>query len=292
MADKRVFAYISEQVSYPEQQGIANGKGFGITNMKDYGILYCTFTAVLQSFGVLNRNKRSYQADNISYHLKTDQRLLNKMKMNKFTGELGHPIAEEAGKDLSIQRLMEVPKERAAHIMRNLRMEGNLLKADVQTDPGFAFGVGIARDMIAANYVPAFSLRSFGEMLKGQRGLPVVNVKCLITYDLVEFPSHFEAEAEIKPTRFVESAKPVFKDDPITTQIIYMPDLAKYAVTQADQSLMCEAFNIGINDLTGISADGNHIIAEQGGDRYYIGTGQADREMKSIVSEFTRKMRY
>jgi len=279
MKDNKIYAYISEQTSYPEDYDMR----YKIHNNKELGILYVTFKAVLQSFDVMNRNKRMYHIENVFKHFSTDERLKELLRMNKLTSELGHPIPSKTNEQFSLNRLMEVPKNRSAAIIKRPRIEGNLLVADIQTDPGTQdFGVNIAKNIISSGYIPAFSLRSFGE-LQNENGKPYVDVKTLITYDMVEYPSHKEAYADIVPV-YNESVNSNQYDT-----IVYFADLAKYAYDQTQQNILCESFGISKDDFIGVTSSGNNIVAKQNKNLYFVNTTKINFEIRDYLKQLKKR---
>lgn len=273
------YCFLSEEVSTIEDQcwspNAYTVKAENIEGTHE-SILSVFYTGCMQTFGDVNYNKRIYEAEDVYQAFLNDEHAQKKYRNNKLTSELGHPIAMMEGQELSFARLCEVPKERSALILRNLRLEGNRMMADCQTDPGTQdFGVNVAKSIIGAGYVPSHSLRSFGVIRPGTarndcKG--IVSVKKFITYDLVESPSHRLADAQFPATQ--DFKKGVHKlhesyDDNGCLMIPYK-DLAYYALAESKQEYLMEAFQLDKEDLYGVSPSGNSVVLKQRNDIFYV----------------------
>lgn len=277
MSEDKILCYISEQVSTVEDNS-HNGKfKYTKTYKTNPEICYCTFEATLQSFDVLNRNQRMYEANNVMRAITTDPAIQEYLALGypgQWFGALCHPLPEKKGEEFTVNKLADI-SVKDCHRIWNPHLENNRLKATIITNPGSEDGKNVAINIMEFGYVPAFSLRSFGEMTRNARGGPYVNVKKLITYDLVQFPSHKEAYAGT----ITESGQ---NDD----YIIYLSELLEYAKDQASQKVLCESFDIDVNSIKDITPDGKYTIAFENDNRYFIPTGKASRD----VSHYMRGM--
>ena len=278
-----VFCFLSEEVSTPADQHWSDrsytviAKNIGDTHES---ILTVKFPSCLQTFGDENYNHRIYEGEDVYGAFMSDVHAQKKYRMNKLTGELGHPISGLEGKELSFQRLCDVPKERSAVIYHNLRLEGNQMMAEAQTDPGTVdFGINVAKSIIGAGYIPSFSLRSFGVIRPGTgRGSckGIVNVRKFITYDLVESPSHCNADAQFTPNphtmdgayqRTFESTCMV---DEFGGVMIPYEDLAYYAMQESKQEYLMEAFQLEDDSIFGVTQSGKSVVLRERNNIFYV----------------------
>jgi hypothetical protein len=265
-------------------------------------ILSVKYPGCAQTFGDVNWNKRIYEGADVYSAYKSDHHAQKKVRLNKLTGELGHPASEVDGTEYSFLRLCEVPKERSAIYIRNLRLEGNKMLADFQTDPGTEnFGVNVAKSIIGADYIPSHSLRSFGVIRPGTANKNckgIVNVRKFVTYDLVESPSHDQADAHIRPKgdarkgaykKTFENHHPIIDD--LGGMMIPYQDLAYYAMQESKQGVLMEAFQITDEDLFGVTPSGSSIVLRQNRDIFYVPTTEAVRqEIGSVLKGKFNKM--
>src|SRR5699024_506094 len=115
--------YIREQTSFTDDYK----DNFGY-EMHDLGNrFYLIFDAVLHSFGVMNRNHRSYDQANIWNCIQHDDYIQSMLRQNSWIGEIDHPSAKVKGEELTISRISNPDMERSSHYIRKPRMEGNLL---------------------------------------------------------------------------------------------------------------------------------------------------------------------
>ena len=250
------FCYVAEQTSFKEDY---DGK-FGYEMHEKSNRFYIIFEGILQSFGVLNRNGRMYDADNISSCIQNDPYINAMLAQNSWMGELEHPAAIYENQNLSLARLAAVFPNNTSHFIRKPHFEGNLLKATIQTDSSNQSGMNMAIKIVDGKVIPGFSARVLGE-LKTKNGKPFVEVKKLITYDYVLFPSHKEALGIVnKP--YAESVKTVEKAT--NSSIIFFEELAKEAIKSSeDAQIICEAFNLTDQDIIGLTSTGNSVVLKE-----------------------------
>jgi hypothetical protein len=248
------YCYISEQVSYPE-----DNKDFGYTVHDKGNRFYLTFKSVLQSFNTLNRNRRIYLAENIMNQINNSEYIQEMLRKNSWIGELDHPAPEKNGEELAMNRIANPSMEKSSHFIRKPRLVGNYLEADIQTDSSTNNGMNLAIKVVDGKITPSFSARVLGE-LTNQGGRPTVNVKKLITYDCVLFPSHKEASAYIKQP-IIESVNEL--ENYTNSKVVFLKDLAKEVANKSKETeILCETFGLSIDDVIGLSTDGSVIIQE------------------------------
>jgi hypothetical protein len=254
--DLLTLAYIREQTSYPEDY---NSK-FGYSVHDKGSRFYLIFDAILQSFGTLNRNKRMYEAANILDRIQNDEYIQSMLKNNSWMGELDHPSPTINGQDLSMNRIANPDPKFTSHFIRSPRLNGNLLEARIQTDSSNDNGMNLAIKIVDGKMIPAFSARVLGE-LQNKDGRPVVNVRKLITYDSVIYPSHPEAIGKINQP--IQESVNILENE-MQGKIIFFPELAKMVANQSKETeWLCEAFKLNIDDVIGVTDTGNSIVIKE-----------------------------
>lgn len=247
--------YIHEQTSFPDDY--RNKFGYEVEDKGNR--FFVKFPAVLQSFGVQNRNGREYELSNILECIQTDDFIQSSLKNNIWVGEIDHPAAEFVGQELTMNRISTPSLERSSHYIRSPRAEGNMLVANIQTDSSNEYGMNMAIKIVDGKIIPCFSARVFGR-LENRNGKPVVIVKKLVTYDWVLYPSHREAEARINQP-LQESVNDFSKY--MNHRIIFLPELAKMVANSSKETeLLCESFGLGIEDINGLTENGDIVIQE------------------------------
>lgn len=212
---------------------------------------YCKFRSTLQTFEGPNRMRRRYDAQNVSNVIRNDERINDLKKRNQWRGEWNHPNPDLEGTKLTNIRMTIPDPKLTSHFINNDGLIGYKYDGDIITHPGTECGRAVAAEIIDLKAVPAFSVRLLGNMIPNARPGDInIRVNKVITFDMVDFPSHPDAIADIKHMQ--ESA-----------EITFLRDLAKYAVEQSEvMSVVCESFEISPDEITGIS-NGN-IVIEQG----------------------------
>ena len=215
------------------------------------GAPYVEFDATLQTFNCYNRMKRRYDPMNLVSVIDNDERIQTLIRQNKWRGELNHPNADIAGERLSEIRMYIPEQTRTSHMIRKNRLEGDRYRAIITTDPAFETGRGAAVEIIDMGSVPSFSVRLLGTMIpNAPMGQPNMRVSKVITYDMVDFPSHANADGDIKPTIHQEGT------------VVFLKELAKYCASESeDLRVVCESFQISPEELMGIQNES--LIVEQ-----------------------------
>lgn len=278
--DLETLCFIQEQTSFEDDYR----NSFGYSIHKEDGRFYVIFEAVLQSFGIMNRNKRMYDAQNVWNCIQTDEQIQTLLKNNSWIGEADHPAACIQGEELTMQRISVPDMNNSSHYIRKPRLEGNLLLGTIQTDSGTKSGMNMAIKIVDGKIVPCFSARVLGA-LTHRGSQPIVNVRKLVTYDWVLYPSHREAQAKItQPLQ--ESVKQA--EDFVGT-IIFLPELAKMAtVGSKDAQFICEAFDLTNDDLIGVTATGNSVVLQENGNTYVapITSNAVRNKTKSMLTDW------
>lgn len=252
--------YIQEQTSFEEDY--QNDFGYEVVDKGNR--FYVLFSAVLQSFMVMNRNKRMYDLTNIMNCINTDPYIQDQLRKNSWMGCIDHPAPMFQGQELTMQYIGNVDPKMTSHYIRKPHAEGNLLVANIQTDSSNKHGMNMAIKIVDGKITPCFSARVFGE-LTNKNGQPIVNVRKLITYDWVLFPSHPEAEARIQQP--LQEAVDQFKDANIT--MIFFPQLAQMAAASSKETeMLCESFGLNIEDVIGVTSTGNSLVIQENANTY------------------------
>lgn len=256
MNDLSAYCYIQEQTSYPEDY--ANNFGYEVHDKGSR--FYLTFRAILQSFETLNRNRRMYLSGNIMDKINNDDYIQSMLRQNSWVGEIDHPAPIFAGQELTMARISNPDMKLSSHFIRLPKLIGNLLEARIQTDSSNPNGMNMAIKIVDGKIIPAFSARVLGQLLN-QLGRPVVDVRKLITYDWVLYPSHKEALAKITQpiTEAVNSL-----NEWTGTKILFLNELARMAAHSSKETeWLCESFGLNINDVIGVTETGNSVVIQE-----------------------------
>lgn len=254
--DLNALCYIREQTSFTEDY---DGKEFGYEIHDRGNRFYLTFDAVLQSFGIKNRNRREYDAQNIMERIQNDDYIQSMLRQNSWMGEIDHPAPEKEGEKLTTQRIVNPDMSRTSHYIRRPRLNGNLLEAGIQTDSGTEAGMNMAIKIVDGKIIPCFSARVLGA-LQNRGGRPIVIVSKLICYDWVLYPSHPEAMGKINQPmmEYVDEAAKY-----ANCTIIFLSELAKMAAHSSKETeWLCESFGLDINDVVGMTESGNSVVIQ------------------------------
>ena len=276
--DPMGYVYIGE--SFSSDSEIKN-----IDTKKTADIFYVTFDTNLQDFDVKNRNQRYYSGDNI-WECIQSEKIQSLLRTNGWCGEYDHPQPEKAGEKLSPERIQNVPPIKECFIISKPRMEGNILKAHIQSSQG-AIGEKFAKDILAG-WIPQFSCRAIANMIS-KNGKPYVQVRRLITYDGVKFPSHAIAHATSKPEvttkSFTESVIDTVTEK-INDIIIPLKDiLLDVGRSDVNTQMILESFDLPMEDLCGFDKERKHVIIKD--DNNYIYSNINPETVKKVNDFFT-----
>jgi hypothetical protein len=223
------------------------------------GHAYVEFDATVQTFGCYNRMRRRYDPVNYCAVVDKDERIAELKRKNDWRGELNHPNPDIAGERLTDIRMTIPEPTRCSHILRKNRLEGDRYKAIITTDPGCACGQQVAEEIIDLGMVPSFSVRLLGTMIPNAGyNQPNMRVTKVITYDMVDYPSHEGADGDVAPIIHQESVIP----EKTSECVIFLKNLAQYCSEQSeDMRAICESFEISVDELMGIQNES--IVVEQ-----------------------------
>ena len=215
------------------------------------GLPYCIFRSPLWSFGHYNRMHRRYDKENARSVIQNDERINNLKQRQAWRGEWNHPNPDIKGQQYSDIRMTIPEPMRTSHFINDDEFVGDLYKATITTHPRTECGRAVASEIIDLGGQPAFSVRLMGTMLpNAPMNAPNMRVSKVITFDMVDFPSHQEAEADIEPVHQEGT-------------VIFLKELAKYCCEQDENmAVVCESFEISPNEIMTISKDAS-IICEQ-----------------------------
>lgn len=238
------------------------------------GLPFCEFDATLQTFGCANRMNRRYDSANVVGVINRDNRIQDLKRRNMWRGEWNHPNPEVKGQEFSNIRMTIPAPQNTSHFINNDHLVGDKYKATITTHPRTDAGRAVASEIIDLHSVPAFSVRLLGMMIPNVPSTqPNMKVTTVITFDMVDYPSHAEAIADI-PLSFMESC----------TNVVYLKELAKYCVEQDENmKVVCESFQMSKDDLVGIH---NGSVIMEAADNAIIHVplqGDIRREAMSIL---------
>jgi hypothetical protein len=252
------YVYISEN-ALADQHKLAKN----IDTFNKDGVFYITFDTNLQSFGDINRNKRSYIGSNIWECIQAPK-IQALLRDNCWFGEFDHPTPEYKGQQLSPERMQTVPpKYRCFKIMKP-RIVGDLLQAKVQSSQT-DIGIGWGKEILAG-WLPSFSLRAIAS-LKLMNGKPTVVARRVITYDSVWYPSHERAHAISAPrvvskkiNAFTESVKDGVQSA-VEAVIIPLKEILESVGTKdVNTQMIMETFDLGPDSLIGFDQTKEHVV--------------------------------
>ena len=257
-----------------------------LKNYNDNNIFFVEFDSVLQSFGVENRNHRYYTAENVWQAIQSPK-IQDLLAHDSWFGECNHPTQEYQDKKLTPERIRDVWPQNRSHKIMNPRIDGNLLKARIQTDAGTEAGIGFAKSIIQG-MVPRFSCRSIAT-LRQINGRPTVVIRLLVTYDWVFYPSHCEAEMIGTLQRpMTESASDLVLPNgsnvtPNDTMIPLHEILDLVGNKDTNTEILLESFDLDIGDLVGFDETHDHAIIKDRDNMIYA---KIRPETKHKVDDF------
>lgn len=244
---------------------------------------FIIFEATLQTYGCYNRMERRYDANNVVSVINSDERIQRLKEQNKWRGELNHPNPAIKGQQYSDIRMTIPDPLNTSHFINNDRLEGDRLRATITTHPRTEAGLSVVSEVVDLGATPSFSVRLLGNMIpNAPRNAPNIRVSKVITFDLVDFPSHRGADADITPGVITESA---IIDPKSIERIVFLKELAKYCAEQDEtMRVVCESFQFSTNDIMGIN-NGDIIIEQAGAKMAFPLKGDVRREALSILKE-------
>ena len=238
------------------------------------GLPYCRFPATLQTYGVQNRMKRRYDMANVQQVVDTDERIITLERQHKWRGEWNHPNPEIRGQQYSDIRMTIPEPTRTSHVISEPSFVDNRMRATITTHPRTECGRAVASEIIDIGTIPSFSVRVLGNMIpNAPMNQPNMRVSKFITADMVDFPSHQGADADINNTVMESYA-----------DVVFLKELSKYCVEQDENlKVVCESFEISPDEIMGIH-DGTLQIQQTDDSRIHIPLkGDIRREALSIL---------
>lgn len=274
------YMYISEETS-PQSSNITN---FEVVD--NHGVFFVRFKACLHSFDVMNRNGRRYLKENVVPQLQTE-RIQCLVRGGKFYGENDHPQSYVKDQQLSSERINTIDMKNTSHRMLDPHVEGNLLVSTIESDSGTEVGMGLARKMVQGGYIPSFSCRAIAS-LGMYDGKPTVDVKKIITYDHVLYPSHREANM-MGSTKFInKKANGLVNESTHTDIIVPLSDIVDDLGRKCDNvKVMMEAFSLTPDNICGYDRKKKMAVFKDKTNTIYCNVDKStvDR-MKDIMSSF------
>ena len=215
------------------------------------GLPYCEFESTLMTFNEYNRMRRRYDANNIDTVIASDERINDLLRRHQWRGEWNHPNPDIKGQQYSDIRMTIPEPIRTSHFITKPRLEGDRYRGHIITHPRTECGRAVASEIIDIGSIPCFSVRLLGNMIPNAPiNQPNMRVSKVITFDMVDFPSHAGAQADITPAAYQEGA------------VIFLKELAKYCCEQDENMrVVCESFQFSTDEIMGIH-NGNIIFQE------------------------------
>lgn len=255
------------------------------------GIFFVDFDAVLQTFGVENRNHRYYLAENVWSAIQTPK-IQALLKDNAWYGEQNHPTQEYQDKKLTPERIREPWMPNRSHKIMRPFLDGNMLRGHIQTASGTAAGVGFAKEIIQGLY-PRFSCRSIASLKEINRK-PTVIIKVLITYDWVYYPSHAEAglcdknghETVVRPILESGSITYEYPMSGVSPEDVMLPlneIITLVGNKDANTGMILESFDLSLEDIVGFDKTHDHAIIRDKDNTIYA---KIRPETKHAVDDF------
>lgn len=238
------------------------------------GLPYCVFTATLQTYGCMNRMRRRYDMANVQQVVDSDERIKRLEEQNKWRGEWNHPNPEIRGQQMTDIRMTIPEPRKTSHFISNHKFVDNKMKATITTHPRTEDGRCVASEIIDLGAVPSFSVRVLGNMIpNASPNQANMRVTKFITADMVDFPSHYGADADIQ-ARVMESY----------ADVKFLKDLAQYCAEQDEtMKVVCESFEITPDEIMGIH-QGSIYVEQCDSSKLYIPLrGDIRREAADIL---------
>lgn len=287
--DDIALVYLAEQTS-PDDYKVQN-----LNIVEKLGAIWASFEAILHSFDILNRNRRMYDGKNVWYRIQSSDRIQDNLRKHGWFGEQDHPGQDYSNMALTAERVQKIHMPNRSHAIINPHLSKNLLVSTIET-AGTEAGLGMARELVRG-LIPSFSCRSIA-IMKERNGKPYVEVKKIITYDWVLYPSHREAEMITKPVFHNGNQKVVLESasDVMGGSIFkeYSSDFCvpmnefedfKEFLRESDKNIQAvfEFCDDGITDITGFDPVTNNAIVESGRSKLVV---NVNMETKKKVEDF------
>lgn len=273
--DNLGFVYIAEA----SNEGYENFDKYDV--IENHGLFMVRFTQVLQSFDVLNRNNRYYDGDNVWECIQAEK-IQSQLAHNGLFMELDHPMQKYKDKPLSAERIQSIDYDRRCAVIKNLKRVGNLIEGTITTTNNDK-GVGIAKDIVGIGYRPMASCRAIATMIM-KNNKPYVQMKRFITYDMVSYASHKEADTvggytpinkQVRTVKESVSDKIKSKALPMIESVnndivIPLKDiLTNLGNTDVTTQVVLESFNLDTDNIIGVTKNHKQIIIENDGNYIY-----------------------
>lgn len=227
------------------------------------------FDAFLHQFEILGVNERQYLGDNIWGCIENSPKIQSQLRRDQWFGEQDHPWPHFDGQKLSTKRIMNVYMPNRSHKIQKPRLEGDMLKAHIQTSCATEAGRGFANEFVQSeNFIPTFSCRCVGgaRIVKGK---PTVIARALTTYDWVLYPSFSKAEmcgdasGSTRSIPLMESGG----SDMLSSSDVFVPfdELAQdLEASDPNISAFMESGQFSHDDFLGFAGNGSHMAMRIG----------------------------
>lgn len=286
--DEIALMYLAEQTS-PDDYKVKN-----LNIIEKLGAVWATFDAILHSFDVMNRNRRMYDGKNVWYCITSSDRIQDNLRKKGWFGEQDHPGQDYTSMALTAERVQKIHMPNRSHAIINPHISKNLLVSTIETASTEA-GIGMAKELVRG-FIPSFSCRSIA-IMKERNGKPYVEVKKIITYDWVLYPSHREAEMITKPTfnngrqkvileSVSENINSIFKEysSDFCVPVSEFEDFKEFLL-ESDSNIQAvyEFCDEKITDITGFDPVTKNVIVNSGRNKMMV---NVNMDTKKKVEDF------
>ena len=231
---------------------------------------------VLQEAGIPNRNGRIYPKNVLTKSLESGF-IKEKLSTSSWLGESNHPS------DTSLQRQLNVDMNNGSHFIKQVwwdNKDPNLLIGLVETAYN-EIGKNLAGLILENGMRASFSMRGIGDVIKTKGKVTVKDPMRLVTYDLVNYPSHEKAYQRSKNVIHEGFSKP-----------FSMTDMAKYA---AEHSSDFHALNEEVLQITNESLilelnESNQLVVKEKGKSGPSAIIRLDSTVTRDIDNFFGKM--
>ena len=239
------------------------------------GLDYLRFSACLQSFYGLNRNRRDWPAG-IVKAMTEDSTVVELINNGSFVGEAGHPVPYTD--KVTIERILTIDPLRTSHRIVSLDWpSNNELHGVVETlDDGPGGPGNKMKRSIMQGVNPAFSLRSLVPQRKNPDGTTsVIGRGRLVCYDWVYLPSHKEAYRDTEiPIKNVVT-KPQFQT--------VMESFSNFVMERSDKvRRVLDDYDIAMESAT-MDSHGIFSVNSKTGRLFIAPETKYRKELKSLI---------
>lgn len=174
------------------------------------GLIKLTADCTLQSANTPNKNKRVYSSAICEGFVESAREKMRSSRNNLLLGECNHPLlGDNPDSPASLKRQLEVRYDHCCVGISNIGFNGTLIESSI-TFLSNGLGQDMAKLVYYDGVVPGMSCRALGKTTPSKKfgkGITEVCSPCvLVTWDMVENPSHTEARM-VKVTNAIRNPR-------------------------------------------------------------------------------------